>query len=205
MKLLHVIASPNGDTSRSNELADAFITGWKTKNPEGVIDVLDLNATTLPEVTPASVSVKGALAMGKKVPAELQATWQAIEAQVERFLAADAVLISTPMWNFGVPYRLKHYVDVIFQPKYLFHYTADGPTGLIEGKPVTIVTSRGGDYSQNSPAAAMDQLEPYFRTAFGFIGITDLTIINAQGMDSGTPADREAKLAQALQAAANAA
>ena len=205
MKLLHLIASPNGSDSRSNQLAAAFVAAWQRKHPHGQVEVLDLNTEDLPPVTPASIGVKGALARGIEVPADLQSTWQAIEAQINRFLDADELLISTPMWNFGVPYRLKHYLDVVFQPRYLFEYTAAGPRGLVTNVPLTIVTSRGGDYGPGSPAAAMDHLEPYLRTAFGFVGITDVTVINAHGMDSGTPTERKAKLDQARIAAENAA
>ena len=121
----------------------------------------------------------------------------------ERFLSADAYLISTPMWNFGIPYTLKHYIDVILQPKYLFRYTEKGPEGLVKNKKMIVITSRGGDYSTEQ-MKAYDFEEPYLRTAFGFTGITDITFINAQPMDMG-PELQEQKIREAQNKARQAA
>ncbi|MCX7003005.1 MAG: NAD(P)H-dependent oxidoreductase [bacterium] len=126
--------------------------------------------------------------------ATAEKSWEAIVAQITRFLAADAYLISTPMWNFGIPYALKHYLDVIVQPKYLFRYTAQGPVGLALNKRMLVVSARGGDYSADSPYHACDFVEPYLRTVFEFVGISDLTFINAQPLDAGGPQVAESKL-----------
>lgn len=91
------------------------------------------------------------------------------------------------MWNFSVPFVLKHYIDVIMQPKYLFRYTEAGPEGLVKGKKMVVVTSRGGDYGPDSPVRAYDHQEPYLRTIFGLAGITDITFVNAQPMDAMGP------------------
>ena len=107
-----------------------------------------------------------------------------IEAIIKRFLSADAYLISSPMWNFSIPYPLKHYIDIIMQPKYLFRYTEKGPEGLLKNKKMVIITSHGGDYS-SEPASKFDLQKPYLRTVFGFAGITDITFVNAQPMDAG--------------------
>jgi FMN-dependent NADH-azoreductase len=103
---------------------------------------------------------------------------------IERFKSADTYLISTPMWNFSIPYLLKHYLDVILQPKYLFRYTASGVEGLVKNKSMVVITSRGGDYTLPETRGA-DFQESYLRFVFGFIGITDITFINAQPMDMG--------------------
>jgi FMN-dependent NADH-azoreductase len=90
------------------------------------------------------------------------------------------------MWNFTIPYTLKHYLDVILQPKYLFQYTATGPEGLLKNRKMIVVNSRGGDYS--SPAMQkMDFVEPYLRQIAGFVGITDVTFIKAEPMNMGEP------------------
>ena len=88
------------------------------------------------------------------------------------------------MWNFSIPYKLKHYIDIIIQPKYLFRYTEKGPEGLVKGKKMVVVSSRGGDYSAGG-MRQYDMQEPYLRAIFGFVGITDITFINAQPMDMG--------------------
>ena len=89
------------------------------------------------------------------------------------------------MWNFSVPYMLKHYIDLIVQPKYTFRYLEDGKTeGLAKNKKMIVITSRGGSY--NSPETKdYDQQEPYLRTIFGFIGITDITFLKVEPMDMG--------------------
>lgn len=88
------------------------------------------------------------------------------------------------MWNFSVPYSLKHYLDVIVQPKYLFQYTQTGVEGLGKNKKMIVITSRGGDYSIPD-TRAFDHQEPYLRAIFGFVGITNIQFINAQPMDMG--------------------
>jgi FMN-dependent NADH-azoreductase len=82
-----------------------------------------------------------------------------------------------------------------------FHYTDNGPEGLVTGKPLTVITSRGGDYSEGSPAAAFDYLQPYLQTAFGFIGFRDIAFINAQGMDSGSQEQKDQRLINAQEQA----
>jgi FMN-dependent NADH-azoreductase len=87
------------------------------------------------------------------------------------------------MWNFGIPYALKYYIDAIVQPGYLFAYDEQGqPRGLVHGRRMVCVTSRGGDYSQ-APMAQFDFLESYLRAIFGFVGIADMTFFNVQPMD----------------------
>jgi FMN-dependent NADH-azoreductase len=107
-------------------------------------------------------------------------------------------LISTPMWNFSIPYALKYYIDAIVQPGYMFKYNEQGqPIPLVLGKTMVCVTSRGGDYSENSPLRQFDFVEPYLRTVFGFVGIYDMHFINAQPMDMSR-AVREAAIERAI-------
>ena len=98
-----------------------------------------------------------------------------------------------------MPYLLKQYIDIIWQPTYLFRYTATGPVGLAKNKKAVIVSSRGGDYS-SSPMKAYDFVGPYLRSALGFAGITDVNFVLAQPMDMG-PALAKPKLEEALKAA----
>ena len=128
----------------------------------------------------------------------MQEAWKDVVRNIERFLAADHYLISTPMWNFGIPYFLKQYIDVILQPNYLFRYTQNGPEGLVKNRKMTIITSRGGDYGPGSPFHAYDLQEPYLRAAFGFAGLTDIAFINAQPMDALGPDVCKEKLDEAI-------
>jgi FMN-dependent NADH-azoreductase len=135
--------------------------------------------------------------VGRPIGKQHQESWCQIESLIRDFLAADVYLISTPMWNFGIPYALKYYIDAIVQPGYMFKYNGQGqPVPLVLGKTMVCVTSRGGDYSENSPLHRYDFVEPYLRTVFGFVGIYDMHFSNAQPMDLSR-ALREAAIARA--------
>jgi FMN-dependent NADH-azoreductase len=202
-KLLHIIASPRGEKSRTLQISNEFINSFKQAYPDAEIETVDLFREELPQLSVAKVGGKYILMSGKELTGNEKEAWKEIEEQIERFKSADAYLISTPMWNFGIPYVLKQYIDIIFQPRYLFAYTENGPEGLIKGKSLYIVTTRGGDYSPESPAHSYDQLEPYLKTAFGFIGFEDITFLNAQPMDAGGPELSQQKLAEAKEKARN--
>jgi FMN-dependent NADH-azoreductase len=184
-KLLHLIATPRGADSDSLKVSQSFLDAFK-RQKDWTVDTLDLTTTELPDLTAKRVDGKYTLLFGKDLTADQLVAWKAIIAQIERFKAADAYLITTPMWNFTIPYTLKHYLDVILQPKYLFQYTATGPEGLLKNRKLIVVSSRGGDYS--SPAMQkMDFVEPYLRQIAGFVGITDVTFIKAEPMNMGEP------------------
>lgn len=198
--LLHIIASPRGEQSNTLKIAQSVLSRFREQHPDGRIDTLDLFAEELPPMTLKATDGKYRLLSGKDLDDETRPAWEPILAHIERFKAADIVLISSPMWNFGMPYVLKHYFDVIIQPRHLFRYTEQGPEGLAKGKRVIVVTSRGGDYSEG-PARAMDHLESSLRTMLGFIGITDPIFIHAQPMLGAGPEVAHQKLAQAVAAA----
>lgn len=186
-KLLHIIAAPRGDESRTLRVSAAFLEAFRDAHPACVVDELNLWAEKLPPLTIPVVRGKYALLGGKDLTGPLRDAWEDVLRHIERFLSADAYLVSTPMWNFSIPYPLKHYLDVILQPKYLFRYTATGVEGLAKGKRMVVVSSRGGDYGPESPMRSYDCLDPYLRTAFGYSGITDIAFIAAQPMDAAGP------------------
>ncbi len=202
--LLHIVASPRGDESRTLKVADAFLEGFRHTHPDWQIDTLDLSKEDLPPLTVMRIGGKYVLLGGGELTGEMKESWEEFERHIERFMAADGYLLSTPMWNFGIPYFLKHYIDIIVQPRYLFRYTAEGPEGLVKDKNMVVITSRGGDYGPDSPVAAMDQQEPYLRTVLGFVGLTDILFINAQPMDAMGPEVQEQRIEAAREAARNA-
>lgn len=195
--LLHIIASPMGEKSTSLKVSKAVLAVFKEQNPSGKVDSLDLFAEQLPAMTTKPVEGKYRLLSGKELDEETKKVWEPIEAHINRFMAADVVLISVPMWNFGMPYVLKHYIDVIVQPRYLFRYTEKGPEGLAKGKQVVVVSARGGDYSEG-PAVGVDHLMVPLKTVLGFIGIPDPTFINIQPALAGGPQVAEQKTKEAL-------
>ena len=138
----------------------------------------------MPVLAGQNIDSKYDLMRGAPIDASRAAPWRSIETLIDQFLRADVCLISAPMWNFGIPYALKYYLDAIVQPGYLFAYDDSGvPVGKCAGKKLICVTSRGSDYSPGGPMHAYDLQEPYLRTIFGFIGITDLEFVNVQPMD----------------------
>ena len=183
-KLLHIIATPREDESRTLQVSNTFLKAIKEKHPDWTIEELNLFKEELPSLTLKRVDGKYILLGGKDLSGEFKEAWEEIVSHIERFLAAGAYLLSAPMWNFSIPYKLKHYIDIIIQPKYLFRYTEKGPEGLVKGKKMVVVSSRGGDYSAGG-MRQYDMQEPYLRAIFGFVGITDITFINAQPMDMG--------------------
>lgn len=196
-KLLHIIATPRAEESRTLKVSASFLETFTRSHPKWIVEELNLSKEELPNLTVKRVDGKYILLSGKDLSGQFRTAWQAIIRHIEIFLSANAYLLSTPMWNFSIPYSLKHYLDIIVQPKYLFQYTATGVEGLVKNRKMMIITSRGGDYS--SPVSCfLDHQEPYLRAIFGFVGIKDIEFINAQPMDMG-----ELLQAQKIQEAQN--
>ena len=184
MQLLHIIATPRGHGSNTIRISNMFLEELYEKYEDLSVKVLDLFQADLPAVAGQNIESKYMLMTGQLLDPPHRESWKQIEANIEEFLAADIYLLTVPMWNFGIPYALKYYIDAIVQPGYLFRYNEDGtPEGNVKNKKMVCVTSRGGDYSPNTPLSALDFVEPYLRTIFNFVGITDIHFINAQPMD----------------------
>ncbi len=191
-KLLHIIATPRAKDSRTLKVTEAFLESFKKKYPECGIDELNVTTEVLPPLTVKVVYGKYVLLSGHELTETLKDAWRDVERHINRFLSADAYLISTPMWNFHIPYPLKQYIDIIVQPKYLFRYTKEGNIeGLVKDRKMVVITSRGGDYSRDSASRSYDLQEPYLRTVFGFVGITDIAFIIAQPMDMGPELEKK--------------
>ncbi len=183
-KLFHIVATPRAEESRTLKVSESFLEAFINSHSDWVVEELDLSKEELPGLTVKRVDGKYMLLGGRELSGQFRAAWQDIIRHMERFLSADAYLVSTPMWNFSIPYVLKHYLDVIVQPKYLFKYTETGVEGLVKNRRMAVITSRGGNY--NLPEfRAFDHQEPYLRAIFGYVGIKDIQFIIAQPMDMG--------------------
>jgi len=189
-KLLHIIATPRGEESRTLKVTNAFLETFREKHADWVIDELDLTKEELPSLTVKRVDGKYVLLGGKDLYGDMKDSWQDIISHIERFTSADAYLISTPMWNFSIPYTLKQYIDIILQPKYLFRYTYNGVEGLMKNKKMVVVSSHGGEYV-TPEASKADFQEPYLRFVFGFVGITDVVFVKAEPMDMGEETQKQ--------------
>ncbi len=185
--LLHIKASPR-DRSHSTQIANAFTETYLATNPERTIDILDLFAEELPSFDGYALDAKYAIfRQGSPDPQQMDA-WAEIEAVIARFKAADAYLFSIPMWNFGIPYRLKQFLDIVVQPGYTFTVSETGEyEGLLTGKKTVAIYARGGEYPAGSPAEAVDFQKRYMDTILGFMGLTDVTSILAEPTLAGGP------------------
>lgn len=180
-RLLHIIACPREEESRTLQISNVFIDAFTETHSEWVIDELDLSKEELPSMAEKQVGGKYVLLSGKDLYGRLKEAWVEIVQHIDRFRSADFYLVSTPMWNFSIPYMLKHYIDLIVQPKYLFTMQNGQTEGLIKDKKMVVIATRGGQYSGD--AQSYDFQEPYLRAIFGFIGIKDIEFIKAEPTD----------------------
>ena len=181
MKLLHVDSSILGQGSVSRDLSAEVVATFQASRSDLTVTRLDLAATPIGHLTGAHL----AAAQGAPVDEALKADVALGQVALEEFLAADIVVVGSPMYNFGVPSQLKAWIDRISVAGKTFSYGEHGPVGLAGGKKLVIASSRGGVYSEGSPAAFFDHQETYLKAAFGFLGITDITFIRAEGVAMG--------------------
>jgi len=175
MKLLHLDSSALGANSVTRELSAAIVARWQDAVPGLAVDYRDLDNNPLPHLT-------GDVLSGTDTAAKADG-----DATMDQFLASDVIVIGAPMYNFGVPSTLKAWIDRIAVAGKTFRYTEKGPEGLAGGKTVVIASGRGGMYGDASPA---DFQEAYLRQVFGFLGVTDVTFVRAEGV-AYSPQHRE--------------
>jgi FMN-dependent NADH-azoreductase len=195
--ILHINSSVRNQGSLSRQLTAEFLAKWKAANPSDIVIERDLASNPVPHL---SEQMMGAFF----TPAEQRTPEQAqtvliSDALVDELLAADVIVIGAPMYNFSVSSTLKAWIDHVARVGRTFQYTATGPVGLVTGKKVFIVTATGGVYS-DGPAKAYDFLGTYLRSVLGFIGMTDITFVQAEGLAMGEAAvaDTLAKSRMAL-------
>ncbi len=152
-----------------------FLESYRAFHPDDEVDTWDLWATQLPEFDGDTINAKYQILHGLEHTPAQETAWEAVTDIFDRFNAADKYLLSLPMWNFGIPYKLKHFVDVITQPGLAFSFSPEtGYKGLVTGKPIAVVYARGGEYTSSEQAKAMDFQKPYVELLLGFIGFTDI-------------------------------
>lgn len=176
-KLLYIEASPRKKRSSSIALATFFLAEYRKSHPQDEIVVVDLWKKDLPPFDGDVIDAKYAI-MHQQTHTEAQVTaWKKVEACIDEFKKGDKYLFSLPMWNFGIPYRLKHYFDVLVQPGYTFTVDDEGYKGLVTDKKALIIYSRGGAYGAESGAQNLDMQKPYMETILGFIGFKTIESI----------------------------
>jgi len=190
MNILHIDSSALGDNSISRQLTAEITRQLKEANPAAKVTYRDVAASA-----PAHLS--GEILAANFIDAsawnETQREQKALsDVILNEFLAADTVVVGAPMYNFSVPSQLKSWIDRIVLAGKTFKYTETGPQGLVHGKTVIIASTRGGKHG-DSPS---DHQESYLRTVFGFIGVTDVRFVRAEGVNMG-PEVKDAAMAAA--------
>jgi FMN-dependent NADH-azoreductase len=202
MKLLRIDSSARRN-SVSRQLTDRFVDAWKKTNPAGEVIERDLAITQLPHITDewmlAAYSDPATL-----TPAQREVL-SVSETLIEELIAADIMVIGAPMHNLTVSAPLKAWIDQVVRFGRTVHLGANGREGLLKGKKVFVLTSRGGSFRPGTPTAQYDHQEPYLRHILGFIGLTDVMFIHAENQKPGELAEPSRATAFALlqQAAAS--
>jgi FMN-dependent NADH-azoreductase len=189
--ILVINSSAAREGSVSRVLVNHAVGQLRETHPGAVIVERDLGASPMPHLTsgnlagvrgtPSTEAERAARALSDELIAELR--------------AADTIVIGAPMYNFSIPSGLRSWFDYVLRAGETFSYSEAGPQGLLGGKRVIVIESRGGLYSEG-PAKVIDFQEPYLRHLFGFVGITDVTFVHAEKLGFG-PDAREQALAAA--------
>jgi FMN-dependent NADH-azoreductase len=198
MNILQINASARREAANSTRVANSITTRLLAANPAASLTLRDLAVTPHPVLDEAAL---GALfTPADKRTAEQAARVALDDALIAEVQAADAIVLGVPMYNFGVPVQLKNWIDAIARNGVSFRYTEQGPEGLLTGKTTYVALARGGAYR----GTAADSQVPYLKTVLGFLGITNVHFIYAEGLNMGAEAaergfaQAEADLAAAL-------
>lgn len=206
--LLYIESSPRKQRSASIEVARAFIDAWQAAHPDGTVDVLDVWSEPMPEFDGAVLDAKYAGIAGTPLSDEQAAAWRQIRALAARFQQADRLLISAPMWNYSIPYKLKQLIDVVSQKDLLFTFDERGQLGTLGHCKAMLVLARGvevGDAADALKASDWDLQRQYLELWLRMVGVTDARHILVQKTLYGPEVDADARAAAVAEARALAA
>jgi FMN-dependent NADH-azoreductase len=186
MKILQINSSQRPQASQSSRLAAQIVERLQAANPANELTIRDLGVAPHPALDEAAITAIFT-PVDQRTP-EQQARVELDDAVIAELKASDVIVLGVPMYNFGVPAQLKHWIDAIARAGVTFRYTEKGPVGLVTGKKVYVALTRGGLY-RNTPA---DTQVPYLKAFLGFIGLTDVQFVYAEGMAMGPEAEQKA-------------
>ena len=186
MTILHIDSSILGGYSVSRSLSSQIVARQQAQHPDSQVIYRDLVADAALHLSDRHMAVfQGGAVTDPALGADLAVGG----AYIDDLFAADIIVIGVPMYNFSIPSQLKAWVDRISVAGKTFRYTANGPEGLVpKGKKVFLASSRGGIYTGDSPVAAFEHQESYLKAVLAFIGLTDVTVIRAEGLGLGDEA-----------------
>jgi FMN-dependent NADH-azoreductase len=201
MKLLRVDSSARRN-SVSRQLTGRFVEEWQREHPDGAVTERDLATTPLPHIT--DEWVQAIHSDPATLTREQKQVLQLSDMLVEELIQADTIVIGAPMYNFAIPAPLKAWIDQVVRVGKTVLFSAKGPQGILKGKKVYVVTSRGGAFRPGTPTERFDHQEPYLRHILAFIGLTDVTFIHAENQKPGADAEvaKAAAIAQIQKLAA---
>ena len=195
--LLHIESSPRKTRSASLDVARAYLEAYRAAHPDHLIDVLDLWSIELPEFDGDALDAKYADLSGTPLSEGQQQAWTGIRRLAQRLHDADALLFSVPLWNFSIPYKLKHFIDVVSQRNILFSFDERGLQGLLKDKKAVVIYARGLDYSTGSdtPAHSFDFQRPYMEAWLRSVGVTRVESVVVEKTLFGFEVDQAARQA----------
>jgi FMN-dependent NADH-azoreductase len=197
-KLLHISASPRGERSESLALGEAFLSAFHATHPDAPVETWNLWDGTLPSFGPAAANAKMAVFAGLDPEGAEADAWQAARTAFERFDAADRYLFTVPMWNAGVPYILKQFIDVVSQPGMVFGFDPEaGYSGLLRGKKVAVIYTSAVYGPGRGPAFGTDFQAPYFADWLRWAGIADVAEVHFRPNLATADADTGRSIARA--------
>jgi FMN-dependent NADH-azoreductase len=188
-RVLHIVGSPKGAASISTKVAEAFLAAYREPRPACSVTTLDVWTEELPRFDRELALAKlGPLVGAPRTPKQ-EAAWQRVEQVVADFARHDRIVISAPMWNFALPWALKHYIDLLVQPGISFGLDAAlEHVGLLADRPVQLVLTRSSPLAEGSPD---DFQLPYLKHILGFIGLHDVRSLLVEGTTLPQPAREE--------------
>ena len=203
MKLLHISASPRGERSESLAIAGTFLDTFRAEYPDATVEHYDLWDGTLPAFGPDAAAAKMAVFAGETPTGAAGVAWQAAIDTFRRFDSADRYLFSVPMWNAGVPYILKQFIDVVSQPGMVFGFDpVAGYTGLLRGKKAAVLYTSAVYGPGRGPAFGSDFQQPFFDDWLRWAGVDDITEVTFRPNLATADADAGRRLAHARAAEA---
>jgi FMN-dependent NADH-azoreductase len=186
MNILQINSSARSEGAQSTRLAASIVERLRAGQRDARLVVRDLARTPHPVLD--ETALQALFTPPVERSAEQAARVALDDALIAEIQAADAVVIGAPMYNFGVSAQLKNWIDAIARAKVTFQYTENGPEGLLKGKRVYVALARGGRY-RDTPA---DSQVPYLKSVLGFLGMTDVRFVYAEGLAMGAEAEQQA-------------
>jgi FMN-dependent NADH-azoreductase len=180
-KILHIDTSPRGERSHSRTLTNDFVANWKNSHLDSTITYRDIGHQIIPPVSETWIAA--AFSPPDTHTPELTAALELSNELIDELVECDRYIFSVPMYNFGIPANFKAYIDQVCRVWRTFAVNQQGGyDGLLTGKKMLVITARGGSFPAGTPAANYDFQEPYIRTVFGLMGVTDINFVNAENL-----------------------